>query len=87
MKRLMCLVKGVDHIVMWNAASTRDLTSRAYSKVNEGNIYPTIFFNSPTYKQTANAGEMISININATFTAPNSRSPIPNFSFLILFWN
>jgi len=57
--------KGVGHGVMWNAASTQDLTGWAYSKINDGNIYPTVFFTTPAYRQIATAGEMVSINIDA----------------------
>jgi len=57
--------KGVDHGVQWDAASRQDLTSWAYSKVNDGNIYPTVFFKTPSYKQTAEAGEKVTIDIDA----------------------
>lgn len=57
--------KGYDHGVMWVAASTQNLTDWAYSKINDGNIYPTVFFKTPSYKQTAEAGEKINVEIAA----------------------
>ena len=57
--------KGVGHGVQWNAVSTQDLTGWAYSKINDGNIYPTVFFKSPFYKEIAKAGENISVDIEA----------------------
>jgi len=57
--------KNIGHVVMWNAASTQDLTGWAYSKVNDGNIYPVVFFESPTYKQTVEKNDKVSIEINA----------------------
>lgn len=57
--------KGIGHVVMWDAASTQNLTGWAYSKINDGNIYPTIFFKTPSYKQIANAGEKINVEIDA----------------------
>ncbi|MGH2647521.1 MAG: hypothetical protein ACRDE8_08140 [Ginsengibacter sp.] len=36
--------KGIGHGVQWNAASTQDLTGWTYSKINDGNVYPTVFF-------------------------------------------
>lgn len=57
--------KGYDHGVMWVAASTQDLTGWAYSKINDGNIYPTVFFKSPTFKQITNTGENVTLNIEA----------------------
>src|SRR4029078_9576676 len=30
-----------------------------------GNIYPTVFFNTPSYKQTAEAGEKVTVDIGA----------------------
>lgn len=57
--------KGYDHGVMWVAASTQDLTGWAYSKINDGNIYPTVFFKTPSYKQVAEAGEKINVEITA----------------------
>ncbi|MFT4155004.1 Ig-like domain-containing protein [Parafilimonas sp.] len=57
--------KGYGHGIMWVAASTQDLTGWAYSKINDGNIYPTVFFRSPSYKQTANRGEKVTVDIDA----------------------
>ncbi|MEP6684357.1 MAG: Ig-like domain-containing protein [Parafilimonas sp.] len=57
--------KNIGHVVMWNAASTQDLTGWAYSKINDGNVYPTVFFKTPTYKQTVSANENVAVNIDA----------------------
>ena len=56
---------GVGHGVQWIAASTQDLTGWAYSKINDGNVYPTIFFKIPEYKQTATLNENIAVQIDA----------------------
>ena len=42
---------GVGHGVQWDAASTQDLTGWAYSKINDGNYYPNVYFKSPRYKE------------------------------------
>lgn len=57
--------KNIGHVVMWNAVSTQDLTGWAYSKINDGNVYPTVFFKTPAYKQMANANEVVAVNIDA----------------------
>ncbi|MEP6466882.1 MAG: Ig-like domain-containing protein, partial [Parafilimonas sp.] len=57
--------KNIGHVVMWNASSTQDLTDWAYSKINDGNVYPAIFFKTPAYKQSANANENVAVNIDA----------------------
>ncbi len=57
--------KGVGHGVQWNAASTQDLTGWAYSKINDGDIYPVVFFKTPSYKQIVKYGESINVNIDA----------------------
>lgn len=58
--------KGVGHGVQWAAASTQNLTGWAYSKINDGNVYPLIFFESPEYKKVQTGGEPISIRVNAS---------------------
>lgn len=57
--------KGVDHGVQWDAASRQDLTGWAYSKVNDGNVYPVVFFKTPAYKQIADNNEKITVDIDA----------------------
>jgi poly(3-hydroxybutyrate) depolymerase len=57
---------GVDHGVQWIAASTQDLTGWAYSKINDGNKYPTVFFRSPAYGQVIKNGETVTIDISAS---------------------
>lgn len=57
--------KGVDHGVQWDAASRQDLTGWAYSKVNDGNVCPVVFFKTPAYKQIAGNNEKITIDIDA----------------------
>lgn len=58
--------KGVDHGVQWIAASTQDLTGWAYSKINDGNKYPIVFFKSPAYRQVVKKGEQVTLDIKAT---------------------
>lgn len=57
--------KGVGHGVQWDAASTLPLTAWAYSKINDGNKYPHVFFDAPSYRQTASAGKPVAITIQA----------------------
>jgi predicted esterase len=54
------------HGVQWVAASTQDLTGWAYSKINDGNMYPVIFFNSPAYKQRFVKGGRVKLEIEAS---------------------
>ena len=57
---------GVGHGVQWIAASTQDLTGWAYSKINDGNKYPTVFFKSPAYGLPIKKGESVPIDVSAT---------------------
>lgn len=57
---------GYGHGVQWVAASTQDLTSWAYSKVNDGNKYPIVFFKTPTYKQRVERGALVPVAVHAT---------------------
>lgn len=57
---------GVGHGVQWLAASTQDLTGWAYSKINDGNKYPSVFFKSPAYGQVIKKGNSLTIDISAT---------------------
>jgi hypothetical protein len=58
--------RGVGHGVQWDAASTLPLTTWAYSKINDGNKYPQVFFASPGYRQLAEAGKRVAIDIQAS---------------------
>jgi hypothetical protein len=57
--------KNIGHVVMWNAVNTQDLTGWAYSKINDGNVYPTVFFKTPAHKQTVNANKNVTVDIEA----------------------
>ncbi len=56
---------GVGHGVQWHAASTQDLTGWAYSKVNDGNKYPQVYFKSPSYHASFREGEKVSVEVHA----------------------
>jgi predicted esterase len=58
--------KNIDHGVQWVATSKQDLTGWAYSKVNDGNKYPTVFFKSPVYGQMFRKGHEVSFEVNAS---------------------
>lgn len=57
---------GVGHGVQWNAVSTQDLVSWAYSKVNDGNIYPNVYFEAPEHMKFYGEGENIPYEIVAS---------------------
>jgi len=57
--------KDYGHGVQWVAASTQDLTGWAYSKVNDGNKYPVVFFESPSYKHKVGQGAAVLFKIHA----------------------
>src|SRR5690606_22077065 len=57
--------KGVGHGVQWMAASTQDLTGWAYSKVNDGNKYPVVFFKGISNWQLVKAGEPMDVTLSA----------------------
>jgi dienelactone hydrolase len=44
--------KGKGHVILWEAPTQQDMLSWAYAKVNDGNKYPNVFFNSPNYAGT-----------------------------------
>jgi predicted esterase len=56
---------GAGHGIQWIASSTLDLTGWAYSKVNDGNLYPIVYFKTPFYKQVIQEGEAIEVNVAA----------------------
>jgi len=49
--------EGLGHGIQWDAASELELLSWAYSKINDGNTYPVIYFISPGNKQEYQPGE------------------------------
>src|SRR3569833_1632936 len=57
--------KGYGHVVLWEAASRQDLLGWAYKHVNDGNQYPNVYFNSPDYGATVEAGTPIKLDIAA----------------------
>ena len=57
--------EGLGHGIQWDAAIGLDLLSWAYSKINNGNIYPVVYFISPGYKQEYQAGEQPVVRIFA----------------------
>jgi hypothetical protein len=58
--------KKYDHGVQWVAASTQDLTAWAYSKTNDGNKYPTVFFKSPQYNKKIKKGSVVPVEVVAS---------------------
>ena len=58
--------KKYDHGVQWVAASTQDLTAWAYSKTNDGNKYPTVFFKSPQYNKKIKKGSAVPVEVVAS---------------------
>jgi dienelactone hydrolase len=57
--------RGVGHGVQWDAARKQDLIGWAYSKTNDGNAYPQVFFSAPSYKTVVEAGKPVRIMLNA----------------------
>ncbi len=57
--------KGVGHGVQWIAASSQDLVGWAYTKINDGNKYPNVYFKTPGYRQKFIEGEEVKVSINA----------------------
>ena len=57
--------EGLGHGIQWDAVNNLDLLNWAYSKINDGNNYPVVFFISPRYKQEYQAGEQPVIKISA----------------------
>lgn len=56
----------VGHGVQWDAASSQDLVEWAFSKVNDGNIYPNVYFDTPENGSYFDEGEAISYNLAAS---------------------
>lgn len=57
--------KGIGHGVQWIAASTQNLTDWAYAKINDGNLYPHVWFTAPQWKVTVKKGATIKVNVSA----------------------
>ena len=57
--------KDVGHGVQWLAASTQDLTDWAYSRINDGNLYPHVWFPGLQWKTTVKKGTTIKVNVGA----------------------
>src|SRR5450432_3143952 len=57
--------KAVGHGVQWNAASTQDLTGWTYSKINDGNIYPVVFFMPLPNGRLADDGKPLALDVHA----------------------
>ena len=57
---------GVGHGVQWHAASTQDLTGWAFDKINDGNIYPQIYFETPAHSSTFREGDQVEIMVHAS---------------------
>lgn len=57
--------KGVGHGVQWIAASTQDLTGWAYSKINDGNKYPVVFFRNLSSPHLVKAGVPAEVTVVA----------------------
>lgn len=57
--------KGVGHGVQWIAASKQDLVGWAYSKVNDGNKYPYVYFKTPSYKERFSENDEVYIEVAA----------------------
>ena len=56
---------GLKHLVQWEVATRQDLTGWAYEKVNDGNKYPQIYFETPQYHEKVNIDESYTVKINA----------------------
>lgn len=63
---LLTTYEGLGHVVQWTAASTNDLVGWAYSKVNDGNKYPVVYFENWSFKKEVEEGEVIPIDIMAS---------------------
>lgn len=52
---------GRGHGIQWEAVSRQNLTEWAYSKINDGNQYPNVWFTAPQYGKEHTKGEQINI--------------------------
>lgn len=71
--------KGMGHSVQWPAVSTQDITAWAYSKINDGNKYPTVFFTDAQYPVKAGAGKPVTLSV----TAKDADGSIESVDFFI----
>jgi predicted esterase len=55
--------EGVGHGVQWDAASRLPLLEWAYSKINDGNIYPVVYFTSPEHRTMLPQGDRTGLQI------------------------
>lgn len=58
--------KGIGHAEQWPTASTQDITAWAYSKINDGNKYPVVYFTPVQNPVVAEPGKQIKLSVKAT---------------------
>ncbi len=68
--------KGTGHGVQWIAASTQDLTGWAYSKINDGHLYPTLFFEQGDGTIMAERDKPVALTVHAASADSISRVEI-----------
>jgi predicted esterase len=61
----MTTFKDMGHGVMWPAVSKLNLVDWMYSKVNDGNKYPVVYFKAPKYGQEYREGEKVKMEVDA----------------------
>ncbi len=57
--------KGIGHAEQWPSATKQDITGWAYSKINDGNKYPTVYFSPAAYPVNTEAGKPVKLSIYA----------------------
>jgi hypothetical protein len=62
---LYSIFKGFGHPIQWEATTRQDMVDWAYAHVNDGNKYPTIFFDGPDYGSTVAAGKPLNVSMQA----------------------
>jgi dienelactone hydrolase len=58
--------EGVGHGVQWDAASRLPLTEWAYGKINDGNLYPVVYFVTPGHRTLYPACDSVEVEIAAS---------------------
>jgi dienelactone hydrolase len=58
--------EGVGHGVQWDAASKLPLTDWAYSKINDGNLYPVVYFVTPRHGTMYQTIDSVEIEVIAS---------------------
>ena len=58
--------EGGGHGVQWDAASSLPLTRWAYEKINDGNIYPVVYFISPGHRTIYHAADSVTLELHAS---------------------